>query len=237
MGAPGVRSLRNILFQIHLWTGLVAGIFFILLGLSGSMLVYPQLFSPAAAAAPAASEGTPLPLEKIIDAARATDPQNAGRSATVMLPRQSGTAIGVRFTAQRGGDGGGRAGGRRGGRRGARGAGDGQRGAGADGAQFARGDQGRGGGDGGRDGGGRGGPGGGPGGPGGVTTYVDPVTGAVLGTATPTNNGISGLAHELHESMLLGGGGRTLVAWLGVGMLFLGLSGLYLWWPRKGQWK
>ena len=71
-----------------------------------------------------------------------------------------------------------------------------------------------------------------------LTTYVDPATATVLASAQPAGGaGIAGLAHELHESMLLGGAGRTLVAWLGVGMLFLGLSGLYLWWPKKGQWK
>jgi uncharacterized iron-regulated membrane protein len=59
----------------------------------------------------------------------------------------------------------------------------------------------------------------------------------LLETRAPAGNGLNGIAHEMHEAMLLGGAGRTLVAWLGVGMLFLGLSGLYLWWPREGQWK
>ncbi len=67
--------------------------------------------------------------------------------------------------------------------------------------------------------------------------FVDPPTGKLLGASTPAGPGLAGLAHEIHEAMLLGGPGRTLVAWLGVGMLFLGLSGLYLWWPRKGQWR
>ncbi|TBR21274.1 MAG: PepSY domain-containing protein, partial [Reyranella sp.] len=30
---------------------------------------------------------------------------------------------------------------------------------------------------------------------------------------------------------------REIVGWLGVAMLVLGCSGLYLWWPKPGQWK
>lgn len=36
---------------------------------------------------------------------------------------------------------------------------------------------------------------------------------------------------------MLGRNGHMLVGVLGIGMLFLGLSGLYLWWPKSGQWK
>src|SRR5262249_1619140 len=31
--------------------------------------------------------------------------------------------------------------------------------------------------------------------------------------------------------------GRPIVGWMGVGMTFLGLTGLILWWPRNGAWK
>jgi uncharacterized iron-regulated membrane protein len=31
--------------------------------------------------------------------------------------------------------------------------------------------------------------------------------------------------------------GRPLVGWLGVAMCLLGVSGLVLWWPKRGQWK
>ena len=45
-------------------------------------------------------------------------------------------------------------------------------------------------------------------------------------------------AHQLHGNFLMGRDGRSLVVgWLGVAMLILGLSGLVLWWPRRGQWK
>lgn len=44
--------------------------------------------------------------------------------------------------------------------------------------------------------------------------------------------------HDLHGHLFIAGGlGRELVGWLGVALLVLGCSGLYLWWPRPGQWK
>src|SRR5580698_1200605 len=113
-------SVRNILFQIHLWVGLIAGIFFILLGLSGSALVYPDLLQLRPQAPKAVAQGTALPLEKVIDAARAASPGSDDRTATVILPRQPGDAVTVQFQQERGAAGGGRQGGRRGGRRGGR---------------------------------------------------------------------------------------------------------------------
>ena len=45
-------------------------------------------------------------------------------------------------------------------------------------------------------------------------------------------------AHQLHGNFLMGRDGRSLVVGLlGVAMLILGVSGLVLWWPRRGQWK
>jgi len=44
--------------------------------------------------------------------------------------------------------------------------------------------------------------------------------------------------HQLHGSLKLGRDfGRPVVGWLGVGMVLLGLTGLVLWWPKRGQWK
>lgn len=46
------------------------------------------------------------------------------------------------------------------------------------------------------------------------------------------------LMHDMHGRMLINGGpGRQFVGWLGVFMCGLGLSGIVMWWPRKGQWK
>jgi uncharacterized iron-regulated membrane protein len=216
-----MNTLRNMLFQIHLWTGLGLGLLFILLGLSGSLLVYPGLMAGGRAEVPAASSsGTPLPLEQIIAAARAIRPQYAGAAATVTLP-QDGQAAGVRFAAARGPGFGGRGAGF-GERRG-----EGRRGDGSGRGQAGGRRGGRGGGE------GRGGRGGEAGGP---QIFVDPVSGAVLGSlAPPAPSPLIGMAHQIHESMMLGRDGRTLVGALGIGMLFLGFSGLYLWWPKTGQ--
>jgi uncharacterized iron-regulated membrane protein len=44
--------------------------------------------------------------------------------------------------------------------------------------------------------------------------------------------------HDLHGHIFISGGlGREIVGWLGVAMLVLGCSGLYLWWPKSGQWE
>lgn len=231
--------LRPVLLQIHLWVGLILGLFFIALGLSGSLIVYPNLFGGGPAPIPKATgAGTPLALEQVIADARATDPQYARRPASIILPREAGDAIAISFNPQRGGADGGR-GGRRGARRQAaqnpgapgteqlarddarpdRGANPGedrppQAGRGEEGGRAQAGPPGR-----------------------APQIFVDPVTGTILGTRIQTQSPVYRIAHEIHETMGVGGSGRSFVGILGVGMLFLGLSGLYLWWPRSGQWK
>jgi uncharacterized iron-regulated membrane protein len=61
--------------------------------------------------------------------------------------------------------------------------------------------------------------------------YVDPYTLAIKGVRP---NGADWLAnvHQMHLRLLTTWG-KTVVAWSGVIMLFLVLSGLYLWWPVK----
>jgi uncharacterized iron-regulated membrane protein len=70
-----------------------------------------------------------------------------------------------------------------------------------------------------------------------VQVYVDPVSGKVLGTAPMGLPPVLAFAHQLHGNFLMGRGGRSFVGWLGVAMLMLGVSGLVLWWPKRGQWK
>ena len=70
--------------------------------------------------------------------------------------------------------------------------------------------------------------------PGGVA-YVNPYTGEVLGV---DKGGIDflGYVHQIHLRLLIrneANTGKTIVSWAGVGMLFLLLSGVYLWWPYK----
>lgn len=45
-----------------------------------------------------------------------------------------------------------------------------------------------------------------------------------------------GFMHVFHENLTIPDYGRSTVGWVGVAMLTLSLTGLYLWWPRRGQW-
>lgn len=71
-----------------------------------------------------------------------------------------------------------------------------------------------------------------------LQVYLDPVSGAVLGTRTSAQPPLLTFAHQLHGNFLMSREtGRPFVGWLGVAMCLLGLSGLVLWWPKRGQWK
>jgi uncharacterized iron-regulated membrane protein len=66
-----------------------------------------------------------------------------------------------------------------------------------------------------------------------VTVYLDPPTGRVLATAE-FRNSVIGFLHRFHENLTIPEySGRAVVGWVGVAMLLLSLSGIYLWWPRN----
>ena len=72
----------------------------------------------------------------------------------------------------------------------------------------------------------------------GLQLFIDPVSGEVLGTRKAALPGLLVFAHQLHGNFLMSRDtGRPIVGWLGVAMCLLGLSGLVLWWPKRGQWK
>ncbi len=72
----------------------------------------------------------------------------------------------------------------------------------------------------------------------GLQIYLDPVSGEVLGARGFVLPPILTFAHQLHGNFLMGREfGRPIVGWLGVAMCLLGLTGLVLWWPKRGQWK
>jgi uncharacterized iron-regulated membrane protein len=72
----------------------------------------------------------------------------------------------------------------------------------------------------------------------GELAYIDPVSLMPLGTRGTARTPFLDLVHSLHGSLALGGRtGRPIVGWLGIGMTILGLTGLVLWWPRKGGWR
>ncbi len=65
--------------------------------------------------------------------------------------------------------------------------------------------------------------------------YVDPYTGEILGLRTGGMDFL-GYVHQLHLRLLIRNrtdSGKAIVSWAGVAMLYLLLSGLYLWWPLK----
>jgi uncharacterized iron-regulated membrane protein len=64
---------------------------------------------------------------------------------------------------------------------------------------------------------------------------MDPYTGAILGVR-PGGMDFLAYVHQLHLRLLIrnkADTGKTIVSWAGVVMLFLLVSGLYLWWPLK----
>ena len=66
-----------------------------------------------------------------------------------------------------------------------------------------------------------------------VSVWFDPPTGEVLDVG-PSNNAFMRLMHDLHGNLLVPQfSGRQIVGWVGVAMLVLALSGIYLWWPRR----
>jgi uncharacterized iron-regulated membrane protein len=67
--------------------------------------------------------------------------------------------------------------------------------------------------------------------------FVDPGSLAVVGWRDRPDD-FYRFVHSLHETLLLPGTfGRSVVGWFGVGLFCLGLSGIPIWWPRRGNWR
>jgi uncharacterized iron-regulated membrane protein len=68
-----------------------------------------------------------------------------------------------------------------------------------------------------------------------VTVYLDPPTGKVL-DVVGFRASLFGFLHAFHENLTIPEySGRQIVGWAGVGMLILSLTGIWLWWPRGGD--
>ena len=183
-------TFRQLLQEIHLWLALILFLPLVILGLTGSVLVYhddfPIWFGSDEPHYELAS-GAPAPLADLIAAAVPAMGENV-RPAAVMLPAEPGQPATIRFARVNPG-----------------------------GAAPA-----------------------GPGGMGGGgSVKIDPVSLAVLDVQKGMNRqgGFLGVMHQLHGSLMIPEIGRDIVGWLGVVMLFLGISGLVIWWPRPGQWR
>ncbi|MEX2670828.1 MAG: PepSY-associated TM helix domain-containing protein [Phycisphaeraceae bacterium] len=67
-----------------------------------------------------------------------------------------------------------------------------------------------------------------------IKAYANPYTGEVLGN-THEHAGLIGFMHDLHIHLLLGHDGVTVVGVLGLGLLVMLGTGLFLWWPGWRQ--
>jgi uncharacterized iron-regulated membrane protein len=67
-----------------------------------------------------------------------------------------------------------------------------------------------------------------------INVYLDPPTARVL-DVVDFRPSLIGWLHRFHENLTIPEySGRAIVGWVGVGMLILSLTGIWLWWPRNG---
>lgn len=67
-----------------------------------------------------------------------------------------------------------------------------------------------------------------------LTVYLDPPTAEVLDVAN-SNTSLIRLLHNFHGNLLIPEwSGRQIVGWTGVVLTISALSGIYLWWPKRG---
>jgi uncharacterized iron-regulated membrane protein len=205
------RRFRYWLQQIHLWVGLVLLLPLVMMGITGAVLVYAHdiehLLGQGEPEVKTAGEWQSV--GRLIEAAKAANSEPGRVPIAVRWPIEMGEPAAVRLSRP------GMASERtqfRGGQQG--GAGNAQPGKPAQGrvptqSPFA----------------------------GSLQILIDPVSLQVLATQQAMTGWVR-FFHDLHGHIFIPGGlGREIVGWLGVAMLVLGCSGLYLWWPGPGQWK
>ena len=73
----------------------------------------------------------------------------------------------------------------------------------------------------------------------GLTLYLDPVSLKLLGTEVRRRQGeLNQNIRSMHIALMIPQYyGVQIVGFLGMAMVLFGLTGLMLWWPRKGQWR
>lgn len=69
-----------------------------------------------------------------------------------------------------------------------------------------------------------------------IDLFIDPGSQQVLGSRVWGQSGLS-FIYKLHYTLLMGDTGRSIVGVAGLMLLLMSLSGLALWWPKKGKWK
>ena len=211
---PQRRTFRYWLQQIHLWIGLILLLPLVMMGITGAVLVYAHDIEHLLGQGDpdVKTAGDWQSAAKLIEAAKAANSEPGRVPMAVRWPIEVGEPAAVRLSRP------GMANERpqfRGGQQGGQqGAAPQQPGAPAQGrvptqSPFA----------------------------GSLQILIDPVSLQVLETQQAMSGWVR-FFHDLHGHIFIPGGlGREIVGWLGVAMLVLGCSGLYLWWPKPGQWK
>lgn len=209
---PQRRTARYWLLQLHLWIGLILMLPLAMMGITGAVLVYAHdiehLFGQGEPVAKAAGEWR-SPSE-LIEAAKAATKEPGRIPIAVRWPIEVGEPAAVRLSRPGMADE----------RTQFRGGQQGDRQQAAQGQSQAQGRV-----------------------PmrspfaGSLQILIDPVSLELLETQQAMTGWVR-FFHDLHGHIFIAGGlGREIVGWLGVAMLVLGCSGLYLWWPKAGQWK
>lgn len=169
-------GLHRLLFQLHLWIGLVLGVFFALISLSGSLLMLGPVTGldtgKPAVRVPVA--GPPLSLEELVARARRAAGAPSGLAAELTLPEAPDRPATVHFGGWN--------------------------------SPYPN-------------------------------VLLDPATGREVARYAQRMHPALAVLSDLHSRLFLARPGRIAVGWLGVLMLGLGLSGLYLWWPGKTRWR
>jgi uncharacterized iron-regulated membrane protein len=161
--------IRPILLQLHLWVALTTGLFLIILGVTGAMLVFEPAYERARH--PELLRVTPgqarLPLDTLVDRAR---PQ--GTPVIVLVPKENDESVQI-FVMN---------------------------------AKKKP-----------------------------ALVYLNQYTGAVLGmrTVAEQQQGLMLKARAFHKNLLQGKIGGKIVGAVTILSIFMALSGLVLWWPRK----
>lgn len=109
MATGGAARIRQVLFQVHLWLALILFAPLVLLGLTGSVLVWPDVVEKLTNPVPAVAAGTEAsrPPAAYLDAARAALPPEI-RITGLKLPARSGVPVEVTATTGGSGPGAGR---------------------------------------------------------------------------------------------------------------------------------
>ena len=210
-------GLRKAWFNVHLWLGVGLTVLFIPIGLSGAVMVWPELTSP-----PVVVSGGPAtlaPSRYLEAAAAALGP--GGAPTQLRLPTEAGRPVTVSARPAPRNHGGGE------GHKGQGGGRHGRAGEAGGAAPFAAAEAtpaamapalarpaAR---------------------PRPIIVTLAPADARVISVGAGGRGPVWVWMHNLHERLFIQGWGRQAVGWLGFAMLASAVTGLILWWPRAGD--